>query len=1087
MAKLPKPVKWLAITIVSVVCLLLCLLAAASLLLTPQRLTSLTMNYGNEAMPGGRLDVKRVELTIWRTFPHTTLEIDSLCITNPRFTDGGDTLLSVASIDGRLNPAALLIGRISISHVDIQSPKATLWVNADSLSNADIFAPSEPKGKDDKPLSLPDIRINRFAIDGDAAVRYVSIPDSTDIRLSLSSASLQGHKRQAPNYRLQFAASANVSPLLPQSIDMGLDGGIGWSPKRPMAISLHDFAINADSLRTLTSLNADFSHGIDISSLHFRLLPTPLQRLASLIPGTMEIKTDAKVEASMQLLKPYTFNPDTLLIPDLKAHLRLTDSELTVPELNLHVSQIGLEATADLNSLGLDRTVITLRRLHADLPGTDLTADGSLTNLATDPTAEGCIKGTVDFSGLDKRVWQMLGLRMRGHLDTDIDFTAPLSALSENGFHKLKLNGYVNLNNIGALLPSDSIALWTDRARLEFGTDRPLGPDKKVIESLLSMSADADSIVLFTPDLQGRLSGLHLGAGVENTATTLDTSTVTPMGGTLQIKRLRLTMADSTQAMVRDLDFATILTRYNNDGRRPLMAMRGTTRRIAWADGTNRASLQGAKINIRATLQPKRTRRKPSTADSLRMKARRDSMLIAQSGTERIDFAVDRSTVRLLKQWDIRGQVSANGARLATPLMPLRMRMTGLDLNFNPDSVMLDRLKLKAGRSDFALSGSITNMQRALGRKRGQPLRASLTLLSDTINVNQLVQAAMQGTAWQQTADTTRTDNINLEAEPDIDESTQSTETRAIVVPMNIDATFSFRAKNIIYSTLLLNDFSGQVIVDNGAAHLSDLHASTAAGSADLNMLYYAPTPDNVDVGLSLELDRFKIGAVDELLPALDTIMPILADLDGVVNLSLGATTRLDTAMNIIFPTAKAMLFIEGDSLKVLDEKTFKTMSKWLLFRDKKKNMIDHMEVEMAVEDNTLQIFPFMFDFDRYRIGVMGHNDLDMNLNYHVSILKSPIPFKFGVNVKGSPGKLKIRPGRARFKENMAGKTVHIADTLRVNLANEIKSALKRGKKAAAVAPMEVVRPQVSDTVDVLTDTISAADSLYFKQNGLEL
>ena len=82
--------------------------------------------------------------------------------------------------------------------------------------------------------------------------------------------------------------------------------------------------------------------------------------------------------------------------------------------------------------------------------------------------------------------------------------------------------------------------------------------------------------------------------------------------------------------------------------------------------------------------------------------------------------------------------------------------------------------------------------------------------------------------------------------------------------------------------------------------------------------------------------------------------------------------------------------------------------------------MIDKLSVEVLVKDSQLELFPFVFTMDRYKLGVLGYNDLALNINYHVSVLESPIPFKFGINVKGNPDKLKVRLGRAKFKENMA-------------------------------------------------------------------
>lgn len=139
----------------------------------------------------------------------------------------------------------------------------------------------------------------------------------------------------------------------------------------------------------------------------------------------------------------------------------------------------------------------------------------------------------------------------------------------------------------------------------------------------------------------------------------------------------------------------------------------------------------------------------------------------------------------------------------------------------------------------------------------------------------------------------------------------------------------------------------------------------------------------------------------------------------------------------------------------------------------------------MLVENGMLQIFPFMFDFDRYRIGVQGSSDMAMNLNYHVAVLKSPLPFKFGINITGNIDKMKIRLGKARFNEKQSTGQVAIVDTTRVNLLKEIENVFRRGVRNSKFAGLRIsARPEAS-TINLAEDTISRADSLYLIKEGL--
>jgi hypothetical protein len=273
----------------------------------------------------------------------------------------------------------------------------------------------------------------------------------------------------------------------------------------------------------------------------------------------------------------------------------------------------------------------------------------------------------------------------------------------------------------------------------------------------------------------------------------------------------------------------------------------------------------------------------------------------------------------------------------------------------------------------------------------------------------------------------------------------------------------------------------------DGNINLNRLSAKADIGSVDLTALYSAPTKHDISFGFSLGVHDFYIDRFGQLMPfVVDSLMPIMNGFKGIINADVAAITSVDSLMNIDLPSLHAAIKISGDSLVLLDHDTFRTLSRWLLFKNKNRNMIDHMAVEMTIDNSQLEFYPFMFDIDRYRLGVMGHNDLAMNLNYHISVLKSPLPFKFGINVTGNADKMKIRLGRARFKENMVGERTAIAETTRVNLVQEIERVFRRGARAARLGRLNIAqRPTQLTDNDIANDTISHADSLAFANEGL--
>lgn len=271
----------------------------------------------------------------------------------------------------------------------------------------------------------------------------------------------------------------------------------------------------------------------------------------------------------------------------------------------------------------------------------------------------------------------------------------------------------------------------------------------------------------------------------------------------------------------------------------------------------------------------------------------------------------------------------------------------------------------------------------------------------------------------------------------------------------------------------------------NGRVNFHNLRASSDIGSVDLSALYSAPEPADMQFGFGLVLKGFNIERFLRLVPAIDSIMPLMRDISGIIDANIAATVDIEPNMDLDLSTLNAAVRMEGDSLRLLDGDTYRTMAKWLMFKNKNYNLIDSMSVELLIDKGMMELFPFVFNLDRYRLGVQGYNDMAMNFNYHVAVLKSPLPFKFGITLKGNPDDFKVRLGKARFNERTAIERPAIVDTTRINLLRQIEGIFRRGVANSRIAPLKfATRPQAQN-IDLNSDTLSRADSLVLIREGL--
>ncbi|MBR5899751.1 MAG: hypothetical protein IKZ14_09845 [Muribaculaceae bacterium] len=1107
--------KVLGWTIVSLLLLIVIALASVVWILSPERLTPIVNDVANKFVNNSQVNVERVELTFWRSFPQLRVDIDSLTVTS-HVLDSIDQsivpadhsqLLSIGHFHGGVNVVSLIKGKIEVYDVELYRPAVNIVALNDSVTNFDIFPPSAPDTTASEPItSLPEIALDRFVIADALPIRYRALADSIDAGIIIKSTQFEGNN--APQYTLSFIG--NASALLPPTViepdvPVGINGSINWNPANPLCISVSDFDINIAELNSTLNASLDLSQQPTVNALDFKINRLSLADAMTHVPAAYKkpleiIKTDLTVSIGAVLTKPYVLTDSVL--PSLDATINLHEGHLTLGNSHKPLT-ISADVAANIIGNNLDASVIKVKSCKVN--GASIKADlnATLTSVISDPAIKGHFDGNIYFNSLPAVARRLIPGKVTGSLDANTSVDLRLSHISKTGFHKAKLKGQASLRNF--TFTDSTTDFYTRTSTFRFGNNNSFVRDNHRVDSMLTASVKIDTASVAYSGMKVRIKDFLAGIGCKNDGTILDSTTVTPIGGTIKISSLVFSCNDSMRVRLRDIKCRASLRRFNDNAKVPQLSLSMDANRISYGDPLNRLNLSGGKIDLTAHIRPRRqmsprikarfdsiAQANPDlSADSVYrlMMPRRQVQATVQSNDEILDFALDNSAKDLLRRWNITGSISAKRGRVFTPYFPLRNSLSDVNVALTTDSVIFRNIKYKVGRSDFRINGRIDNIRRALTSRTGRtPLELNLHVSSDTIDVNQLAEAAFAGAAFAEKAKSGNIVITNTENEDSLqaamEQLTDTSTMAAILIPKNLTASFSMRARNIMYADMHMTKFRGSVMMRNGAINMHKLSAATDMGSIDLSALYNAPDKQNMNFGFGLQIKELQLDRVLHMLPAVDSIMPMMKNFDGIINADIAATSDIDSTMNFVLPSLNAAIKLYGDSLVLLDADTFKMLSKWLMFKNKKDNIINNVGVEILVENSMLELFPFMFDIDRYRLGVMGHNDMAFNFDYHVSVLKSPLPFKFGLNASGNPDDMKIRVGKAKFKENMVTKSMAIVDTTRINLLNQIENVFRRGVK---LGKMQIDRKgqsaMIKDNVDA--DTISHADSLLLIREGL--
>ncbi len=1099
-------------------------------MLSPERLTPILVKVVNEQTDAD-FTLGRAELAMQPAYPFLALSLDSLCVISPEMSAKkidstqyipiyADTLLSVAHLSGAINLASMARGCIDISDVTIKSPIINFVAVNDSVNNFNVFgAIAENDAVSDTESSrvlLPQIVLRRFNIAGPALMRYYDI--STGLNHNLQIEALLEKSSDEQLYHLKFGGNM-ATPLLQSinrsDIDVAINCDINWSSSKPYMLKFSDFNMDADFIKATTNFEADFENSLFIKAFDMHIEPMELKKLVELLPDSISkpyklerLETDAKITLTARLDSAFSIETDSIPYATLSMFIEPCKLKYGRSRLNHLSADISLIT----NGNDIDKTVVVVKDLSIAGPATNIRLSATATNLLKDPTVECYVDGFTNLALLPEQLTKVIDGYVSGKVDMSLQARGQLSMLSRNNFHKIKIDGKLNANQLFWQSADTMNMAYVNSARFDFGTDRRFGQSSA---NLLATILKVDSIDILSGALGVKATGLSLGLASENTASSADTSFVNPMGGGLKVKTLDFSaIEDSMGARFRNIDGRVVFRRFKDLKRVPEFIFDLGIDRMGAISPDARMLFSGSKLHFSAHKLP---HRRPSKvirrlADSIRTvhpdlpidsvyrlaiaKHKRNRKLYHRatsakrdSISEIIEWGTSPYIGKLLLGWRFDGMLSAKRARFYTPHFPLRNRLDNINLSFSNDSITIKDMSYKVGRSDFLAVGRISNIRKALTKKNAnQPIKVFFETVSDTVDVNQLADAFFRGAAYSNLHEqgSYRTIDIDNEAEFDKQIDDPSADSIApLLIPLNIEAEMRVKARNVMYSDLMLHNLTGDMLVYDGALNLHQLRALSDVGSIDLTALYSAPELSDIQFGFGLKVRRFDIRRFMELVPALDSIMPLLNDISGIVNADIAATVGIDDKMDFKLPTLTAAVKLQGDSLQLLDRETFRTVAKWLMFKNKQRNIIDSMTVEMIIAENQMSLFPFIFNIDRYRLGVQGHNDLALNFNYLISVLKSPLPFKFGITLKGNPDDYKIRIGRAKFNEKQAVERKLIVDTTRVNLVDQIESVFRRGVRRSKFASLKLAPDRQQSTPIELDEPVSSNDSLVFIREGL--
>ncbi|WP_298616345.1 AsmA family protein [uncultured Odoribacter sp.] len=1019
-----KILKWFFLTVVGMIFLIgIAIGIILNFVFTPAKITPLVEKTAAQYLKAD-IHIGEIELTFFSTFPDLGLKITDASIVSNVLRDTSlqaaqtDSLMYIKECLVTVNPVAYLRkNEIKVKDFILDAPRIYAFIDKNGQANwnmtgevadslvADSIVPQE-KVRSETYLDIKNVKIrNGWLVFDDRNTQLYSRVEG--LNLDVDGDFLGRTAELQLDLSAQNLLLWQEGKLLVRRLALGVETRMNVN-RDSLLYTLEKavFTVNGIKFGAGGRLQADTVNRTVLVDIKYGIHIPSLKTLLDLVPADV-LDKDKKVDVRGDVLCTGTLTGlyGKKNIPLFTSEFKIKDGYIAYEGMPSQIEQLDMDFFAQIDLQKEQPSYIQLDHFCMKGGKTDIDVVGRAENILEDPVIRAKLDADIDFDDLTRIFPLTDGVNCEGKIAASLKTNVLLSDVMAANYGRLKVGGWCKMQDVAVFIPKDSIVMNVKSAGIGFATNRK---NEKVLQG-----------VDFLNGIVG-YSGLDIH--VKNKVrllmdTTYLTLKTTPLKDTLAIATVNSGLhIGRTLFIVRD----TLLL-----GVKQMEA---------------KAKLMPSKRNkdiprIEAQFQ----------FDSLRLRALNNRLNIAR-GDLQLSATRSRRNERI---WFPSGYIDFEGLRAYTPYFPLRIRMPGTRVHFDRQQIFLDSAVMRIGRSDVRLTGSLSNLTRAFFKK--EDLKAELTVQSKMINCNQIMRALDMGTVYMNKVQTGYKEAISTE-EDDMDNLAVASDSigyegnsAVFVVPPGIDFTFKTDIDKMIFGNLLMDSIHGEMVMKNQCIEVSDLELRSSAANMDATLIYKATDTLRAYTGFALKMHDIRIDSLVRVIPALDTLFPMLKSFEGVVDFHISAESWLDSAFMIDLPTLRAAAYLDGHDLVLMDGETFAEISKMLMFKNKKRNMIDSISVDFLIKDGVIEIFPFLLEMDRYKVAVGGEHNIDMTFKYHVSLLKSPIPFRAGVDISGSLEKIRFRITKAKYKNLFIPSRRAKVDSAQLNLRQRIRTLLREG------------------------------------------
>ncbi|MCR4966103.1 MAG: hypothetical protein K6A41_10680 [Bacteroidales bacterium] len=1017
-----KPVKITLISIASVLLfLVLAVCITVAVVLSPKQLTKIVNRAAKEYILCD-YSIGKTGLTIFKTFPQLSIDIEDVLLVNPIVGSPNDTLLSVDHCLATLDIKKLIKEHnLEVTKFTLQNGDAHLFRNRAGQSNFDVINIPESEDTSSTPYSfdLSNVSLKHVNVDysdipssiyagvkdvnADAQGKYLD--DDIDGKLDLETGPFHFQTLDTASTTVQFDHLAvdfdgsfsdmnrlkgnlnlDVADLQLQldttayidkekvQLNTTLDGELSLQKLLLESLELtydqYKMQLSGDVQRDTANgdINMDLAYKTDTWPIAevLKKLPSPI---ASLLPDSMQLEGDVALGGTVK----GTYNEESM--PVVTSNVKIEDGNFAMAGMPFDVKDIDGEA--DLN-LDLDnQTDLKINSVAGNIRGNHVVVTGTIRDLLNKMLCHLTLNGDIKLEDFQDLLPESI-TPCQGTASSKVTAEFDYDQLKDLQIDKMTAKGDFNIKNF-KLLYDDSLWLRSQSMALQVHfpvKEKPYRIGEWLEAKIQSPKIDCERLEMF----DASMTNADLDVFVNDV---LD-STIETKVGTAFAGNMITAVMDTIGAEITSPKGTFTM----KSSEKLALKLQGNKLKAHMGDlavNTNSFSLDG---NTR----------------------------------------YDKNGKNTLMQWNPAVKLTLADGHVTDPALTLPLALSTLKVDFTMQKCQLNDSYVKLGSSDFTLTGNVYNIDKFY-QDEGI-LSGNLSLSSHYLELNEIMDFVNGFRAPEELM------NTELESKED----------DPFIVPYGINLTVNTNVDKAHYEDVDIRKIGGKLEVNDGVLVLDQMGFTSDAARMQMTALYKTPRRNHLFLGLDFHLLDIKIAELIDMIPEVDTVLPMLKSFAGNAEFHFAIETYLKSNYDVKFSTLRGAAAINGKELVVLDNETYRKISKMLMFKKGTTNKIDSLSAEVTIYKNEVDVYPFLIAIDRYKAIVSGRHNLDMTYNYNLSLVS---PIRLGLDVIGTD-KRKFKLTKAKYPTLFRPEKQNVVEKNIMNLKNQINSSLRANVREQA-------------------------------------